>query len=196
MHSAPNLTHTSLALVPQAAAHVKEGKREREQLAFKKQMQLEEARRRRLDDEKAAVKAEATADVFTTLSPLQQEDAARRVRGVLGVSDGGGEEEEEEVHFIPAPRRAQGDGILKVGFSDRPFPTPLRESRHSAYPTSPHRTSNQRSHPAPTPQRKKAHGWQSTRSRSRPTPPGSGRRGGRGPTHCQPGMSQSGMPTG
>jgi hypothetical protein len=63
----------------------------------------------------------------------------RSLPSAVEVADeAGGEEEEEEetVTFLPAPRnssRQPGSGKVAIAFSERPFATPLRESRYGEY---------------------------------------------------------------
>ena len=120
----------------QKRKQVADAKRARGDAAFKSQMQLEEARRQRLDDEKRVVKEAAQQDVYDTLLPMA---AAEQRAAALGSPV------EEDVHFIPAPRAAAGGQKIEIAHSDRPFPTPLRESRHSTCHACPRRV--QGAHP-------------------------------------------------
>ena len=106
-------------------------KRARGDAAFKSQMQLEEARRQRLDEEKQTVKQSAQQEVYDTLLPVAQADLASRLNRSPQHRR---EEEEEDVQYIPAPRAGTGGAKVEIVHSERPFPTPLRESRHSACP--------------------------------------------------------------
>jgi hypothetical protein len=113
----------------QSRTEIAEAKRERGQSAFKSQMQLEEARRQRLDTEMLAVKQAAQQEVFDTLQPVAQADQVARHASAAAA----GQIEDADVHYIPAPRSQGSANKIEIAHSERPFPTPLRESRHSAF---------------------------------------------------------------
>jgi len=111
----------------QKRKQVADDKRARGDSAFKSQMQLEEARRQRLDDEKRVVKEAAQQEVYDTLLPVARADGRGRQAQLAAAAP------EDDVHYIPAPRARTGGNTVEIAHSERPFPTPLRESRHSKH---------------------------------------------------------------
>jgi len=155
-------------------------KQEASDLAFRRQMAIENAEREQLEARKAEEKAAAERDVYQSLARVQAEASAAK-RGLAaapagtpgaagahaapaaGPSAGGpaagpggseakraGEEEEAgaasgeskeavsqepaapagpKVVYLPAPRREAGTARVAIRFSERAFPTPMRQSK-------------------------------------------------------------------